>query len=324
MHHFTLHTSKTLVDRPYQIKAFQEWCPGNISNYPFLLEGMLAVAAFHVASLRPDETSLWVPIALNHQAAGLVGLRNFLKTEPTGDNCHCLFAQSLILSTTSFANSRYNAVGELEPSTIMDDVLEPLMHVRGAGELCLTSYGWIKDGPFAELLPENFLRVEGGLPEAIEARIGSLKTVMWENYSRTSQEIHLLGAIEALRFVYKEVCESLKIHANSTENLHTQNLPRYAWKWPNLVNQSYINLLRSHDAGALVIFAHFAMLSGVYNGHWYFVGWASRAVHAVTETLPQEWKHWTHWPLSQILVELDDFRHNPPLVSSSYEQAISL
>jgi hypothetical protein len=307
------------VDRPIQLNAFQEWCPQNIGNHPFLLEGMLTVAAFHLASLRPDEANLWVPIGLNHQAAGLVGLRNILKSEPTEENCHSLFAQSLILSSTSFAASRYNAMGDVEPMSLLDDVLEPVMHVRGAGELCLTSYGWIKEGPFAELLPENFLRVEGGLPEAIETRITDLKTLMWENYSRTSQEIHLLGALEALRFVYKEVSESSKLPPNPSDSYHVPNNPRYAWKWPNLVNQSYINLLRSHDPGALVIFAHFAMLSAAYHRHWYFNGWAQRAIHAINETLPLEWKHWTHWPLSQLLEELGDFKQAPRNNSSSYE-----
>jgi hypothetical protein len=300
MHHYTLRSAKTITDKPSQLPAFQEWCPENVEKHPYLLDGMLSMAAFHLAHCRPDEKSIWVPAGIRHQTAALMGFRNNLKNDVTQENCHALFAQSLFLSTTSLASSRYMSNGDLETIFSVDDVLEPFMHIRGAGDVCLTAYWWIKNGPLSEMLLGNFLRVEGELAGPIDARITDLKKMVFQKFSGTPLEIHLMGATEALRFVYRETA-----HAT-----HTRNNPRYIWKWANLVNQSYINLLRTHEPGALVLFAHFALLSAAYDNAWYFHGWAERAIKAVSDSIPQDWKEWIHWTEQQLATGLVDFKNS--------------
>jgi hypothetical protein len=299
MYHYTLKSSGTVIDKPSQLSAFQEWCPENIEKHPFLLEGMLALAAFHVAYLKPSESQALVPLGLRHQTAALVGFRDTLRDDPTKENCHALFAQSLFLSAVSLAASRYTTTGEVETSINMDTVLEPFMHIRGAGDVCLTAYWWIKTGPFSDVLPGNFLRAEGSLVPSIDNHMSDLKSMIWEKYGGSPMEIHLLGATEALRFIYKEAAFAMQKKYNN---------PRFVWKWSNLVNQSYVGLLRSHDPGALVIFAHFALLSQAYEEFWYLDGWSKRAIKAVEEAIPEEWKHWTKWPEAQLENELYDFK----------------
>jgi hypothetical protein len=298
MHHYTLKSAHTITDKPSQVPAFQEWCPQNVEKHPFLLDGMLSMAAFHLAHLRTDEASIWVPAAIRHQTSALMGFRNTLKNDVTEENCHALFAQSLFLSTTSLAATKYMSNGELGSSFSLDDILEPFMHIRGAGDVCLTAYWWIKNGPLSEMLPGNFLRVEGELAGPIDTRIKDLKNMILQKYSGTPLEIHLMGATEALRFVFKETAFAPQ----------ARNNPRYIWKWANLVNQSYINLLRTHEPGALILFAHFALLSATYEREWYFHGWAGRAIKAVSDALPEDWKEWIHWTELQLAAGLVDFK----------------
>lgn len=286
MHHYTLHSSYSLSENKRnkdQLRAFQEWCPQNVDNHPFLLHGMLAVAAFHLAHLNPNDAATWIPRGIRHQSDGLLGFKTTLQNDPTEQNCHALFAQSLLLSISTFASSKYTSSQEQEPSSnaLVAATIAPFLHIRGAGDVCLTAYWWIKDGPFAPMLPGNFVRAEGVLTEEVDSRLTALKSLIWEKYAGTALELHLFGATEALRFVFKEAAHAVNV----------QNNPRYMWKWTNLVNQRYVDSLRDLDPGALVIFAHFALLSGSYS-EWFFDGWAERAIGAIHEVLDGEWKDW--------------------------------
>jgi hypothetical protein len=304
MHNYTLRTSLTFVTEPKQIKPLQEWCPDNVVEYPFLLHAILSFSAFHVAHNKPDEKDKWADIGLKHKQYGLVAFRNGMQAGPTEQNCHALFAQCLLLSCASFAASAYAPLVSDEGK--LDIVLEPFMHVRGAGDLVLVSYWNIRQGPLSEMLPNNFLRVEGNLATPLDERLSKMKKMIKERYKESPAEIHLLGAIEALRFVYKETS-----YAMSTWNPGTNrdlNHPKYHWKWPNLVNQSYIALLRKHNPVALIIFAHFAVLSSEYDNVWYFHGWAERAIVAVEETLPADYQEWLNWPKEQIDLGLPAFK----------------
>jgi hypothetical protein len=166
-------------------------------------------------------------------------------------------------------------------------------------------------------LPNNFLRVEGKLAAPLDERLSKLKNMIIEKYGGTASEIHLLGATEGLRFIYKETS-----YAMSTGPLGPNdgyNHPRYHWKYPNLVNQSYVALLRKHDPGALIIFAYFAVLSSEYDGIWYFHGWAQRAIAAVEETVPAEYREWLDWPKEQMELGLPAFKDftTPPISATS-------
>jgi hypothetical protein len=157
MHNYTLRSSITFVTEPKQIKPLREWCPENVVENPFLLHAILAVSAFHVASYRHDEKEKWSDIGLKHKQFGIVAFRNRMQTGPTEQNCHALFAQCLLLSVASFAASAYApAVDEGEGR--LSVVLEPFMHVRGAGDICLLSYWSIRKGPFGKNLCLSLLQ----------------------------------------------------------------------------------------------------------------------------------------------------------------------
>jgi hypothetical protein len=148
MHNYTLRTSLTFVTDPKQIQPLREWCPDNVVENPFLLHAILSVSAFHVALNRPDEKEKWSNVGLKHKQAGLVAFRNTMQAAPTEDNCHALFAQCILLSCASFAASSYAPLVSDEGR--LGVVLEPFMHCRGAGDICLISYWHIRNGPFGK------------------------------------------------------------------------------------------------------------------------------------------------------------------------------
>jgi hypothetical protein len=107
-----------------------------------------------------------------------------------------------------------------------------------------------------------------------------------DEYSGTPKELIFTGAIDALHFIYKEIA-SLG---------DAKGTPGYVWKWTYLVNQRFIELLRSRDSAALVVFCYFAVATKADNLSWYHEGWVERAVLACSSAVNPTWKHWFDWP----------------------------
>lgn len=64
--------------------------------YPFLLRGILAFSAYHLAYLNPSQYSSFRHRASHHQYLALRGLRDALQ-QVTVDNCHALFLTAVFL-----------------------------------------------------------------------------------------------------------------------------------------------------------------------------------------------------------------------------------
>lgn len=74
-----------------------------------------------------------------------------------------------------------------------------------------------------------------------------------------------------------------------------------------MVSQSYIQLLRQSNQGALLVYAHFAILTDIFKDQWYFQGWADRAVTGISNLLDSFWTEAIRWPQDQIRSELSAF-----------------
>jgi hypothetical protein len=291
VHHYTLKTSLTLSKNADSQRAFQEWIPEQCSNFSYLTHGVLALSAFHLAFLRGKESARWVEKAIKHQSRALSGFRAALKSGPPAETCDALFAQSLLLVSSALAASAHSVLFSQNLATSLDDVVAPLIIMRGTGDLSLSMFKAIRAGPFGDLLAGSFeVRGPGSLSQSANAQIVDLRKTVCDEYSGTPRELIFTGAIDALHFIYKEIA-SLG---------DAEGTPGYVWKWTYLVSQRFIELLRSRDSAALVIFCYFAVATKADTVAWYHEGWAERAVLACSSGVNPTWKHWLDWPTKQM------------------------
>jgi Fungal specific transcription factor domain len=300
-HHYTQYTSLSLMKKPEVQELFQNKLPQEAAKYPCLMHGLMALSALHVAHRLPPEKGIWIPIAFRHQARALAGLRSSL---PNLDeqNCHALFALSCMVFTTSISMSSGSDVLHPNESIPTEDLIEPLLLVLGIEQVADAGMRWIQKGMMAPTLASY--EVEGStsisLPPPIENQLLHISSMIETETTDSTDAMSLLGALNALKAVYKDV-----FHTMGSEYLN----PGFVWKWPNRLGSSYVALLRKSDSSALVIYAHFALLSNLLHEEWYFEGWAERVVFGVSRVVEPRWKEVMEWPRQQLAEGLCQFRH---------------
>lgn len=75
MHHYCTDTAGTLMLRPDAQKVWRSVVPVIGYHIPFVMHGILAIAAMHKAYLVPPRRRAYTDLAVYHQTAGLAGFR---------------------------------------------------------------------------------------------------------------------------------------------------------------------------------------------------------------------------------------------------------
>lgn len=90
--------------------------------------------------------------------------------------------------------------------------------------------------------------------------------------------------------------------ATSTSSTTTTTPPSDALLklWIHLVPERYMALLSTRQPGALVIFAHYAVLLRRGEHYWFLGGLAERILRVAEAMVPGEWGVWLEWPREQI------------------------
>jgi hypothetical protein len=113
-------------------------------------------------------------------------------------------------------------------------------------------------------------------------------------------QVCMLEALQALETVYAEI-EYLVQHEAETW------YPGLVWKWPATLSQQYVAHLQANDPAALVLSAHFAVLSTLFDEWWLSV-WPRRAFLSISDALPASWRELIRWPEDQLQDELRSLR----------------
>jgi hypothetical protein len=297
MHHYTLDTCTTLMHHEHSALIFQKWIPEAAMHQPHLTRGVLALSAFHLAHKQGPDNSLWMKLAVKNQTIASVALREALETM-NDENSPGMFILSIILGLTSFA-----ATNCLQSPSVSDFV-ECFMLVRGPTNISM-SMGTHPKAFSAQFWPLTLGYSvidecrEDPLPESIAEHMQAVREMIEVSVlDQTDREI-LLVAFVKLESLYKEV-----VHTKGTANGNAA----FLWKWSGGASPEYVTILRSLDPYALVLFAHFAMLTHIFDNDWFFQGWAERTVDVIASHLAPPHKEILDWPKAQLENNLESFR----------------
>lgn len=288
MYHYTAFTSKEVTTNERIQHLWRYEVLDEAVKFPFLMHGLLAVSALHLADKDPHSTAEYLPLSIHHQNLAISSFRNAL-AQITKENCHAVFAQAAVVSMSCKLFSCIKARRNPPYLPSLDDIIEPFILTRGVGEVVGVASAWIREGPLAPMVDghevPNAEHVE--LPLATKTHIQNLRDLFHRSVDDAEDLGALLEAMAALERIYKElaICDP-EVVLN----------PGTVWKWPNLSPTEYMTLLRQHHPHALLLYAHFASLSRVHNRYWYFRDWGAQAVAVVTAALPPELQSWIQYP----------------------------
>ena len=307
MHHYTRYTYATLADLDSAVPVWRDGFPTEAASHPFLMHGMLSLAALHVAlqdglpmpvppppppalqqqrvQSPPSQShyqhaqhKIYVDHALQHYTSALTLYRPEL-INVTRRNCNALFAFSSIAAIISFGVSMTSGHMGLALLQDMHDIFNLL---KGIHAVVSAAREWIVEGPLVDLVRE-FIPRETELPQEVKDTLRILTErieTCGESEDRKNGYHHTLGVLRTWfkNYVYQP-------------DARTRSLVG-----PFLVPRSYIEALSEKQPMALAILAHYAVFLYDLRAYWWAGDRGVRTVEAVTAILSSEWRDALVWP----------------------------
>ena len=257
-------------------------------EYQFLMDQLLAVAGFHLASLHPDRRQFYFLQASQHQSHAVRGMRTAL-AEITAENCHALFASSALLVIGGYAAVTTQSEG---PKPTVEDILDIFLLTRGVHSVLSTSEDLLSKGPFQELFsePRNPTSVP---PAGVRAVIDRL-TTLGSRITAHNLDTNVAALAEAGALSLVECVRS------ATATLEMPDI-RIVSNWATYLDADFITLLRQGHPAAMIILAYFCVILRTAEANfWYIRAWGFGVVTSIERRLEPSWRDLVEWPLGYI------------------------
>jgi hypothetical protein len=285
---------------PVLVSLWKEVVPKHAFQHPFLLQGLLAVAAHH--RLHHDKkTSNSVDLIETANLYQQEALASYIRllSDITEDNCHALFAFSQVIVGIQYSRLSlgiYPDTRTRHSHGVIAGMVEIFDLLKGALAIATQAQRWLRAGdlepmmgeapttPPAETIPASTgppsIRALSAVSEHIACQVG----VDEDSVTRVST---LLSTVQFLRAAFLEDRNSVDTW-NKIAGI------------PVFFDTNYLKLLKARDEGALVLLAYYGVALHQL-GHVLFtddVG--AKVVQAVADTVGQDWLTHLVWPQREV------------------------
>ncbi|KAJ4229080.1 hypothetical protein NW759_003804 [Fusarium solani] len=280
MSHYSSITSATLPGANRHV--WQIEVPSVAVAYPYLMHQILAVSAFHLASLNPSQGQAHLSRAFQHQHHAICGIRAEVSAV-TVRNCHALFAASSLLFIGAFAACSPARGRSLRQE--VDDMLGVFIHVRGVRSILNSFNAAIRDGILGDFMECNSHTGGTGLLTSLLQRLPRITEDFGTNKMDPVAKALAEEAIFALG-------ESVARASAASPELNVAII------WPMALKDGLLDLIRARHPAALVVVAHYCtVLDAVGSKFWFLENWGHRLLTAIVEALGPCWHESVRWPM---------------------------
>lgn len=302
LHFYTVATSLTLSSRPELQRIWQDVVPRLAFSHQFLLHGILAFSALHLARLQPERKTLLDTQASAHHDTGLT-LFKIAMSNITPENCDACFAFSSITAAYAWASSDQSGDLFFLESSACGDV-EWVSLLRGVHTLLKVAGEWMEGGAMKLMLQPRHLEPE--LARAMDPEVSDKLTTLSQLWDCSA---HLnLHEVEALNETLALLQEACGLVASSIIDPEIDVI-LVVYGWPIQVPETFFTMVKDQKPEALILLAHYSILLDKVNQLWYTKGMSRRLLQTIHNKLGKEWECWLTWPLQNlVLTEFEDLR----------------
>ncbi|KAJ5032916.1 uncharacterized protein L3040_009505 [Drepanopeziza brunnea f. sp. 'multigermtubi'] len=289
LHNFVTSTAFTIHTDPTMKIAWQINMPQVGFQYDFVMRGILALSALHMAHYKPEKRDFYIQQAmLQHQ----IGLRiaSEVLSNVSSENCTGVYAFSTLAVLYTMASPRKSwdllLVGEnalahwlyLMKGTSFTNTFEEQLRQGALGSM------FIAEGRQSQMRAQYMAD-----KSARDDPLGELSNLIAQNSLDLANKSDYLAAIETLRhcFVFYE--------RGGPPGYETGDV----FTWIFGVTEQFLQLLGQHTQEALTIFAHFCVILKKLDSHWWMQGWSTHLVSRIWDLLDGEHRLWIRWPLEE-------------------------
>ena len=296
MHHYTLHTSKTLRDltipKNEDQSLWEAWAPELAMEHEFLLHGLLSISALHLAlcATDPQERRRRTVAAMQHHDRSLTLFRPELD-RITNANHDAVFAMFCIVVFYAFGLQR-------SEGTPVERLRQVLTLLRDSMAIAKGDYERMRRSRWASLRPPFPFGAAMGLPDAMEHMLSVLRrracsttTTPSSTDGDTDEEraTVYLAAISALQ-------DSLTVAHFCPFTAPTLTL------FPMASPEGYWDLLQAGEPLAVAIVANYAVILHRQRVSIWMGDWGVDVIDAVRRTLAPEWQECVAWAVQETTV----------------------
>ncbi|EFQ25910.1 hypothetical protein CGRA01v4_14316 [Colletotrichum graminicola] len=281
VHHFTSNTAHTISENPDFVHLWTTTVPQIAFANDFLLHGILAVSAIHVAHCYPEKRVEYATISARHQNVALGKFSPGLaEIDEKNADAYVLHAICIFILNTYFIA---NPSGPIVPR----DVAQSFILLQGIQSILALPFAHkrISNGPLARWLYQGGVEpaVAGNFSAKIDDLINLTRSMAPSEDTTTCQ-----SALEGLKIT-------------STAVSMPQHRSGLVWRWAISLPQSFLELISQNHPMALVILMYYAALvHALERDMWYLCGWGSNVASSLEKAIQEPWREWIQWPLGCI------------------------
>jgi len=286
MHKFSTETYESLCTTNSGHYVWQIAIPRLALQYDFLMNGILALGALHIATtLEPPASLVYIDTALQFHNLTFAPYR-FAVDHINPMNCEAVLAQSIITTVIGIALPRASAARG-ETSSITENIVVVFELLQGVKKIHRIGESWIKLELFARR--RNYWDTEEvGLDSETQAALERLGNLNDETLASIDPDQHQINkdAIVYLRHFSIRVINSVDA-AN-------------VLAWLAMVDKEFVDNVRRRQPLALLILMHWGVLLGELDGqHWWARDSGRALVSELLETVhpaDAQWAKAVSWP----------------------------
>ncbi|KAM0140711.1 hypothetical protein ACHAP3_002387 [Botrytis cinerea] len=288
LHHYATSTSATLASNPSLAALWRVNVPQLSYSHEFLMRGLMALSALHIAYYKPEKRDLYVSRAtFHHQKALAVAIP--MMSDVNDENCIPLYVFTSLTLVYSIARPRKPLdlliVGE-------NDVSDWVSLLRGARALSDHAPDLAHHGSLSPMFRAGGRRDRLRNDQITPPNEDLINLAKFLSQSTTDPH-----DLEAYTQSIDELQKSFVVLVN--RDLHNFE-PTDMFIWPYRVHDHYLVLLRQRNAGALTIYAYFVVLLKYLDSHWWMKGWSEYLIAQIWGLLDDEHRLWIRGPIEEI------------------------
>lgn len=274
------------------VSVWRDNAPRLGCEYPCILNGMMALAAQHLATLRTAKTPRYLVLADLHFQAAVQGVTQLLP-DLNIDNCQPIYVVTALMCLTSLA--RGPAAGELLLVSKSGKV--PFFSLFRGLRMVLRNIGM--PVVFSGLLdPEGPSWFKPGEHINGAGRLTSKEMTDWEMSLGRLSELVQSSVEPGLREMY--LSQVVALTALFRDTFGTADKPKetqhgdlnWVMRWIFKIEDDFVDKLEAEEPVALLILGNFSVMIRSLEFYWFMQGWGSHILREVKQMLGEPFEGW--------------------------------
>ena len=295
LYHFIAFTSEALSIETTIREALKLTIPRIALSHEFLMHGIFAVAALHIAHLRPEQRRSYWERAVTHQDRALE-LQQDAMAKVNPDNADALFSFSLLVIYLAFASPK--ASGSQESQEPLAGVIQSISIIQRIRYVAPPIQQWVEEGPLAQLL---------SLHPGIRKSNHAFKDLDTDRYLQrflvlcsTGSDMNKTHEFEDIE-QYAAAASTLRASFLQADSV-ADGAPKtpQVWHWACRLTPEFLQRLGNLHPIPLVIVAHWCVILAQIRQDWWIHGWVDHTMAQIEKHLSRKYHEWLEWPTIKI------------------------